>query len=418
MRIIPITVFLLGGFIQSFFASECDTPQPEWIACEDFEQGGLGWQSWFEQSIFTECNGCNAGVNNSNRIRLTDLAEDVYTGQWALHMPADSAAGYQGASLTFRSCDGEKQAGCQLTGYEKLHFRTWLKLAPDHQYVHHFLALAGTRLNAYWESDGNAGCRPNGFRWAGTTVDFNSNHELFFYTYYPEMNCDAGGYCSDSYAQNICDGCAAKDMPCTNGLECCWGNHFGPDPAVVLPRGQWVCLEMMMQLNTPTQADGEMAFWLDRELALHQTGMHWRDVSELQLNKAWLQHYIAGGDATQSNKIWFDDVVVSTAPIGCGEPLPIDRKHLLKSTEMDIWTSVLSEKEIIFDFILQKPGPCMLYIYDLSGRIIWQNEHLNAQAGPNRVIWNPDNVHTESFVCVAVLVQGARSIQKRLPIVR
>ena len=47
--------------------------------------------------------------------------------------------------------------------------------------------------------------------------------------------------------------------------------------------------------------------------------MHWRDVDELQLNKAWLQHYIAGGDADRSNKVWFDDVVVSTERIGCSD---------------------------------------------------------------------------------------------------
>lgn len=61
-----------------------------------------------------------------------------------------------------------------------------------------------------------------------------------------------------------------------------------------------------------------MAFWLNDELVHEETTMHWRDVPELQLNKAWLQHYIAAGDAQQSNRIWFDDVVVSTEPIGCG----------------------------------------------------------------------------------------------------
>jgi hypothetical protein len=77
-----------------------------------------------------------------------------------------------------------------------------------------------------------------------------------------------------------------------------------------------------MRLNTPGQADGTMSFWVDERPVLAQGGMHWRDVADLQLNKAWLQHYIAAGDATQSNRIWFDDVVVSRERIGCGSAAP------------------------------------------------------------------------------------------------
>ena len=298
-------------------AAECDAPQAEWLACEDFEDGGLGWQAWFAQSPFVECLGCPGDVNDPDRIRLTSTAGETFEGSWALHMPAEASAQYQGADLIWRDCAGTKQPGCLLEGHEQLYFRTYVRLAEDHQKVHHFIALAGTQPDRYWDSDGNAGCRPNGYRAAGTTVDFNTSHELFFYTYYPEMSCDSGGYCSGSYAQNICDGCATKDMPCVDGLECCWGNSFSPSSPVLLPRGPWVCLEMMMRLNTPGAADGEMAFWVDDQLAHSVAGMHWRDIAELELNKARLQHYIAVGDATQSNRVWFDNFVVSPSRIGC-----------------------------------------------------------------------------------------------------
>jgi hypothetical protein len=78
----------------------------------------------------------------------------------------------------------------------------------------------------------------------------------------------------------------------------------------------------MMQLNTPGQADGRMAFWIDGQPALEVQGMRWRDIPELQLNKAWLMHYIAAGDAEQSNPVWFDDMVVSREYIGCAGGLP------------------------------------------------------------------------------------------------
>jgi hypothetical protein len=305
-------------------ASPCDQTDPAWLMCEDFEDGDLGWEAWFSQSPWVECDGCPGGVADPDRIRLENDPEAAHDGDWSLHLPAGAAAGYRGATLRYATCAGAQQAGCTLAGHDQLFFRTWVRLAPDHQYVHHFVGIGGSRQNAYWEANGNAGCRPNGERWAGTRVDLNAQHRLFFYTYYPEMNCDSGGYCSGSYAQNICDGCASKDMPCTDGLECCWGNHFSPEDPVVLEPGAWTCIEMTMRINTVGLSDGMMAFWVDDELAHEVTGMHWRDVPELQLNRVELQHYIANGDADESNRVWFDDVVVSTERIGCSDAPPGD----------------------------------------------------------------------------------------------
>ncbi|MGH1344257.1 MAG: dickkopf-related protein [Nannocystales bacterium] len=298
-------------------ASPCDEPGSGWLMCEDFEGGGAGWADWYSQSEWTECDGCPDGINDPNRIRLEDDPALAHDGSFSVTMPG-SGDSFRGGTLRFATCaDGEQNAGCTLEGHDRLYLQTWVRLDQDHNYVHHFLGLGGSRPDAYWDANGNAGCRPNGERWAGTRVDLNPDHELFFYTYYPGMNCDAGGYCSGDYAQGICDGCADRDMPCTNGLECCWGNHFSPETPVVLQTETWTCLEMMMELNTPGQEDGSMAFWVDDVLGHEADGLAWRDVPELQLNRAMLEHYIAAGDTDHANQVWFDDVVVSTERIGC-----------------------------------------------------------------------------------------------------
>jgi hypothetical protein len=297
-------------------ASECDDPEPAWLLCEDFEDGGLGWTDWYAQSSWTECAGCPDGVNDPDRIRLEQDAGLAHDGEWSVTMPGTSE-NFTGGTLRYATCEGEQQAGCTLQGHDRLYFRTWVRLAADHDYVHHFLGLGGSRPDGYWDANGNAGCRPNGERWAGTRVDLDPSHELFFYTYFPEMNCDSGGYCSGSYADDICNGCASIDMACSDGPECCWGNHFRPEAPVVLATETWTCIEMMMELNTPGQADGSMAFWIDDGLGHMVEGMAWRDVSELQLNRAILEHYIEPGDTDHPNQVWFDDVVVSTERIGC-----------------------------------------------------------------------------------------------------
>lgn len=296
-------------------ASECDRPGAAWLMCEDFEGGDQGWDGWFAESSWAECDGCPGGTNDPNRIRLDD--GQAHDGSWSLHMPGAEGAGFQGGTLRYADCVGAPQSGCELIGHERLYFRTWVRLAADHDYVHHFVGIRGTKPDRYWDAHGVAGCRPAGDRWAGTRVDVSTDHELFFYTYYPDMGCDSGGYCSGDYAQGICDGCAQLDMPCSNGLECCWGNHFSPDVPVVLPTETWTCLEMSMELNTPGQADGSMTYWVDDELGHHAEGLRFRDGPELQLNQAWLEHYIAPGDTDHPNQVWFDDVVVSTERIGC-----------------------------------------------------------------------------------------------------
>ena len=310
------TVAALGLSPTAALASECDNPGAGWLICEDFEAGDLGWVEWFDQSAWTECAGCPDGVNDPDRIRLEDDASLAHDGQWSLTMPGTSP-NFTGGTLRFATCQGEQSGGCTLDGHDELYFRTWVRLHADHDYVHHFLGIGGTRPDSYWEANGNAGCRPNGERWAGTRVDLNPDHELFFYTYFPEMNCDSGGYCSGQYADDICAGCAGIGMPCSNGPECCWGNHFSPETPVVLQTETWTCIEMMMRLNTPGQSDGAMAFWVDDVLGHEVDGMAWRDVPELQLNRAMLEHFIDADDTDHPNQAWFDDVVVSTQRIGC-----------------------------------------------------------------------------------------------------
>jgi len=290
---------------------DCKNPNPAWLLCEDFEGMSAGFDTWLAGSQWTE----NIGGKNPGRMTSST---DAHGGGFSLYMPADASAGYQGADLMFRTCSGQNKPGCALTGYDKLYFRAYFKLAPDHERVHHFLSIGGSQQ--YWDAYGNAGCRPNGTRHMGTTVDFKPlTHSTFFYTYFPSMKCDPGTTCS-KYAdpQAICDGCATKDMACTNGLECCWGNNFAPSPEVTLPLDQWVCFEMMMKANDPGQANGEMAYWIDGALADERTDMAWRDSADLKLNMVRLQHYLETSDAqSHSNRIWFDDVVVSTEPIGC-----------------------------------------------------------------------------------------------------
>ncbi|MBW1811712.1 MAG: hypothetical protein JRJ87_26220 [Deltaproteobacteria bacterium] len=295
----------------------CANPDPNWLLCEDFEQGNGNFDSWLAGSDFI------SGVGDDDRERVTLSLEQVHSGSWAIYMPAAASSGYRGGSLDWRACVGEQRSNCDMHSYERLHFRAWIRFAADHRYVHHFLNIGGSQPDDYWYH-GTAGCLPNGVTSMGTTVDFSEDtHESHFYSYWPEMSCDTR---CERYmdVEQVCQDCEDKGFPtCTEQNQCCWGNHFSADQPVYFPVGEWFCFEMMMQVNDIGQQNGVMAYWLNGELA-HRVDENspipiwWRTSPTLTLNRVRLQHYITTEDAEGfSNRVWFDDVVVSTEYIGC-----------------------------------------------------------------------------------------------------
>jgi hypothetical protein len=113
--------------------------------------------------------------------------------------------------------------------------------------------------------------------------------------------------------------------------EAAWGalnyrQNLG-DPVRFEP-GRWYCLEVMVALNTPGLADGELAAWIDGELKLWHPGRRFLglDPSDPAPPHARLESaFIAGhyGGLTlvpQPQQSWHDDHVVSSERIGCLPP--------------------------------------------------------------------------------------------------
>jgi hypothetical protein len=160
-----------------------------------------------------------------------------------------------------------------------------------------------------------------------------------FYTYWPEMR----SWQSESGEGTIF-----------------YGNNFEPEQPFVAKRGEWVCVEVMVRMNSsPEAVDGEQAFWIDGKLAARFgpatvsgawtrdifrisadkqpfRGFRWRTGPNVNINKLWLSHYVSerafertaryaasnpsAGVNTGENTVWFDDIVVSTEYIGPLQP--------------------------------------------------------------------------------------------------
>jgi hypothetical protein len=94
--------------------------------------------------------------------------------------------------------------------------------------------------------------------------------------------------------------------------------------AIVFASDRWYCVEVLVKLNTPGTADGELAAWIDGELKLQYGGREFRGSSPLdpapsiaQIQAVGATGYYGGvSPVPQLPFSWQDDVVVSTSPIG------------------------------------------------------------------------------------------------------
>jgi hypothetical protein len=179
-------------------------------------------------------------------------------------------------------------------GYDKVHVRWYCKFAPDFDQgnLMHLNRLIASKEK--WAA--TAGTRPNGFDFFRTTLDvwrdWGRNPppgEPVFYSYFPLMKIDqsTGKY---------------------------YGNIFKAEKKVLIERGRWYCMEMMLKANDPGLHNGEQAFWINSELIGHFKNITWRFTNDLKINSFQLGLYIHDNEKT--NHIWYDDIIVSTGYIG------------------------------------------------------------------------------------------------------
>lgn len=292
-------------------AQECANAPTAWLFCDDFESGAdqtgnLGL--WDDQ-----------GLAPSNLV-LTSDPNLVHSGKRSLEITAHKGSDNGGGPTKWF-----------LPGVDEVYLRFWVRFAPNYSYTHHLVFLGANASNDKWAAFGTAGCRPGGSNFFATQVEPFSDFGQHpppgawgFYRYSMDMACDPGGSCAN-YAnpQQICNECAQKGSPCSNGPECCWGANDKASPAATSKLGSWTCVEARVAANAGGNADGSQTLWLDDSEVGSWNGIRWRSDDDLKLNAVGLWHYVTDDSyqAGQSQQtLWFDDVVVSTTRIGCGGP--------------------------------------------------------------------------------------------------
>ncbi len=246
---------------------------------------GVFFADGFESGDFSAWDNRDRDFSDPDLKVISD-PDNVFMGRYALQITARPGKG-----------TGGKLPKWFLPGLDILYARWYCKFAEDFDQGNfmHFVHIFGGPPNNPWAAFGKAGIKPNGRDFFTTALEpwaewrrVPPPGRLTFYTYFPDM----------------------KRAPDGNY----WGNMFKSDPPAILQRGRWYCMEVMVKLNTPGKRDGEQAAWLDGRKIIHVRGIRWRDVPELKIHCFALLLYIH--DCKRVNRVWFDNVVLSTRPIG------------------------------------------------------------------------------------------------------
>jgi hypothetical protein len=179
--------------------------------------------------------------------------------------------------------------------------RFYVKFGLECDYVHHFVTLRankGLRGSDRWSGFGGAGLKPSGDERFSTALEpwgnwgrYSAPGRWNFYSYWHSMSASGDG----KY----------------------WGNGFAPALQTDIARDRWICAEFMLRHNTPSQDDGEQAFWIDGKLMGHWKGINWRASPSLKANALTLESYITDRWTKHAtNVVYFDNLVIASGYVG------------------------------------------------------------------------------------------------------
>jgi hypothetical protein len=272
----------------------------------------------------------DAGIERDPDVILSEMFEDSsvasIVSRWTnsansagMSVAADVPPGSAGARSLLMTAVGGATTGGQLyrklsPGQDQLYLRYYVKYASASTYHHAGGWIGGYNPPTDWPQ-GGANEKPTGSdRFSIGPEPVNSALRFDMYTYWMNMRSSPTG----DY----------------------WGNTFVQNPGVAVQTNRWMCVEVMVKMNTPASANnGELALWIDGTQIIHLRegaplgrwnanaftpdptgspfeGFRWRSVDQLNLNWIWLLYYTTGDPQGFVGKMWFDHVVLAKKYIG------------------------------------------------------------------------------------------------------
>jgi hypothetical protein len=282
-RALSITVEAASG--PAGLTNECDSPGAGWIWCDDFDRDRLG--AYFEYNS-----------NGGGFIRQSGVGVEGSSAMSATFGPGMVTAGDLKVAFG-RTPDGYMApVDAGTSNYREIYWRQYVKMAPG------WTGGGGWKLSrATVFSAADWSQAAIGHVWSTPT-----DHSVL--TIDPASGTDtSGNVVTNGY----------NDFPNLRWF----GEEQGTTPLFTdANAGTWYCVEVRMRLNDAGASNGEMQMWIDGNLEASATGMNWvGSYSAYGINTVMFENYWNDG-APQTQTRYFDNIVISTQPIGCGGSPP------------------------------------------------------------------------------------------------
>jgi hypothetical protein len=250
--------------------------QPSWLWCDDFESDAALEEDYFD-------------LNRANGRMAVDDSEAV-GGQSSLR--SEYLQGAAGAGWVWKAFGDNPVAntGSEET-HEELFWRFYMKME------------AGWEGQPYKITRGTMFTAPD---WSQGMIAHLWEDEALG-TQIDPVSC-----VSDSSV--VCDGYNDFDNMQWLGQVSGIDQIYAADAV-----GRWRCIEIHVRLNDPGMDNGVFEWWIDGVHQGGRTDLNWRgEYVEYGINAIALESYWNGG-AARTQRRYFDNFVISTARIGCGE---------------------------------------------------------------------------------------------------
>lgn len=263
--------------------AECADPAGEWIWCDDFEVDRLA--SYFEY---------DDGDGNFTRTERTGV--DGSFGMQARFAEGQVAAGSLHLALGRTPQDYFRPVDEGVRRYRDLYWRLWVRTEPD------WVGGGGyklTRAMSFASTDSWAQAMI-AHVWSGSSPSSRD-----YLVIDPASGTDEGGRVITTTYNDFDH---LRWLGARQGVT----PIFGPDGI-----GRWHCIEAHVRLNDPDRANGVFELWIDENHEAGRADLDWVGAFEAYgINAVFLENYWNDGSPTSQER-YFDNLVVSTSPIGC-----------------------------------------------------------------------------------------------------
>jgi hypothetical protein len=344
-----VLIAALGMFLPAAGENECDnwqTDHTDWIFCDDFEDTGAlvkqGRYFEYDDNSGDFVPKTGVGFNGSRGMQVRWQAGEVGAGSIKLSFGRNPNA-YM-----------NKQNIRPTQDFREIYYRMYLKMQSGWQGNPAKLSRATMFTSA------------NDWRQAmiAHLWSDDSAHLLI-----DPASCVEGGVVQCTTYNDF------------NHLK--WlGNKSGVTPLFATDHsGRWYCIEAHVKLNDPGQSNGVQEFWIDGQLEARREGLNFVGTfADYGINAVFFENYWNAGSPVLQER-YFDNIVVSTKPIGClqagGVRPEQNQSMMMNAITTTIAVCTRSGKDFI---IIEHARPGRYKIISATGRDLVRGEILPAGA--------------------------------------